>query len=84
MFDHIKKRLHFAQQFLNHKLTRTVITDETQFSLESSINARNDIIWERKGFQNKCKQSSYPQKLCVWTGITAFGKTDLFFYTETL
>ena len=81
---HMKKRFRFAQQFLNHKWSYTVITDETQFSLEPSINTRNDIVWERKGFQNKYEQLSYPQNLRVWAGITAFGKTDLFFYSGTL
>ena len=73
-----KKRVEFAQLYLDHPWDRTLITDEKFFGLCPPLNAKNDVVWDDKPGVNRVKRWKAPG-VQVWGGISHWGKTDLVF-----
>jgi hypothetical protein len=75
----------FAKKFKDHNWTQTLMTDETQVSLVSTPNSKNDIIWLPKGADiPTVDQDNYAKTLRFWAGASARGRTKLYFFHGNL
>jgi hypothetical protein len=83
---HKDKRLRFARAHLRDDWSTTLFTDETEFHLHPlASNTKDDIVWARcKEDVPRVEVEQYSPKLRVWAGISAQGKTRLFFYKGEL
>jgi transposase len=81
-----QKRVRFARKYRNQNWMNTVFTDESEFPLvPSATNTKNNIVWAR------CPEDvpaahidQFSPSVRVWGGVSAKGKTRLFFYTGDL
>jgi hypothetical protein len=84
---HKAKRVAFARRRLRHDWANTLFTDETEFPLElKATNAKDDVVWaRRKADVPPAEVEQYSsEKLQLWGGISAKGKTRLRFFTGAL
>ena len=83
--DYIQRRLAFATQHQSRNWRNTLFTDEKTFVLGKGGNRHNDVYWCKEGEQPPVKQSvKHPSKFHVWGGISYWGQTGLFVFTENL
>ena len=80
-----KKRVLFAKKYLEHDWESTLVTDEKPFLLFAATNAQNDRVWtddpEKVPPVELVKHAS---SVNVWAGVSAKGKTELYFYEGTI
>jgi transposase len=82
---HRNARIAFANRFMGHNWTRTLMTDETQVSLIETPNSKNDIVWLPRGADiPTVDQDAYARTLRFWAGASAQGRTRLFFFDGNL
>jgi transposase len=83
---HKQKRVKFARARSRHDWSRTLFSDETEFSLTpKTTNTKDDIVWARRRSDvPRAAVDQFSPKLQVWGGISAQGKTRLVFYNGGL
>lgn len=80
-----KKRKVFGKKYLEHDWEHTLVTDEKPFLLFAATNRQNDRVWtddpEKVPPVEVVKHAS---SVNVWAGVSAKGKTELYFYEGTI
>jgi transposase len=80
-----QKRIKFAKKYSKHKWNRTLMTDETDFTLDEKFNPQNDRVWAHSPEEvPPIEQMAHPSKLRVWGGVSALGTTKFHFYQGNL
>jgi transposase len=79
---HKKQRVIFARTYKNHDWLNTLFTDEWEFPLNpKTTNTKNDIVWARSiDDVPPVEVEQYSEKVRVWGGVSAKGKTRLIVY----
>jgi len=75
----IKKRLDFAEDYLDYDFSHTVLTDESTFVLDQSYN-----IWGPRGQRVQYPARSHPPKVQMWAAISASGKVAYEIFTGNM
>jgi DDE superfamily endonuclease len=64
---------------------RTLMTDEAEFQLVPRGNSKNDVVWARSVEDvPPIEQEGHSAAVRVWAGVSALGRTALYFYDGTL
>ena len=80
-----KKRVKFAKNYLNHDWENTLFTDEKPFLLFAATNPQNDRVWTDDPDQvPPVELVKHAASVNVWAGVSAKGKTELYFYEGTI
>lgn len=83
--DHRDRRLAFCRKNSRRNWKNVMFTDEKTFQLGKGGNRHNDVFWcsqsEAAPFQESVK---HPPKFHVWGGVSWFGMTGLYVFTENL
>lgn len=80
-----KKRVVFAKKFLEHDWENTLVTDEKPFVLFAATNPQNDRVWtDDPAKVPPVELVKHASSVNVWAGVSAKGKTDLYFYDGTI
>jgi transposase len=83
--DHRRRRLEFVEMYQNINWRQVLFTDETTFTLFGQPNRKVDIIWEENRDIVSGKWTvKHAAKLHAWGGISFYGKTELYLFTENL
>ena len=81
----IKARLAFCKEFKDFDWEQAVFVDESPFSFVRTINTQNERYWGYAGeYKQKDKKSQDRRKIAIYAGISATGRTKLFFYEGNL
>lgn len=82
---HKADRVTFCQQRTSHNWGRTLMTDETEYTLFRVPNTHNDVVWVRKGESAPpLEVMAHPPTVKLWAGASSTGRTKLHFYTGSL
>jgi transposase len=82
---HRHRRLEFVELYQNINWRQVLFTDETTFTLFGRPNRKVDIIWEENRDDVPVASTvKHAAKLHVWGGVSFYGKTDLYLFTDNL
>jgi len=83
--DQKDRRVEFARKYQHHDWYNTMFTDESDFPLYPDVNPQNERVWDLDGSNiPPIPKVKHSPKLHVWGGISAFWKTELYFYEGTV
>jgi transposase len=82
---HEARRVEFARNYRRFNWERTLMTDETEFSLIPTSNPRNDVVWARNRDEvPPVDQQAHSPTLRFWAGASSLGRTKLHFFSGNL
>ena len=82
---HQADRVTFCQKRRHHNWKRTLMTDETDFTLYRVPNTHNDVVWIRKGESAPAIELiAHPPIVKLWAGASRNGRTQLHFYPGSM
>lgn len=80
-----KRRLEFAIKNKSREWSTVLFCDETSIELQPCINSKNNIQYATSRDQViPCQTFKHPLKVHVAAGISWYGKTDVFIFTENM
>lgn len=79
-----ERRVDFAKKYRRFDWSTCVFWDETEFTLYSTPNIKNDITWDVKGAAYNYEKQAHPPKFTFGAAITVNGPTRIVPYSGTI
>ncbi|PIO67302.1 hypothetical protein TELCIR_10951, partial [Teladorsagia circumcincta] len=77
-----KRSKQLLRKFADGRHSKILFTDEKLFTVEQVVNKQNDRVYAVSNPYATVSRSSHPASVMVFAGITADGKTPLWFVPE--
>ena len=83
--QHLARRLQFAKTNKSRNWKRVLFCDETSIQLQQCVNSKNNVQYETSRENVKPIDTfKHPLKVHIAAGISWYGKTSLYIFTENL